>query len=1099
MNRGELAEELGISVSDLIVAASEAGIEPPGEDDELDEETVELIREHAIRERAGELRSDAAAPIDSAEWPPRADLSTDEAEVGGGPPGGAGAKDAYNAVGASRRELTWRELRRRHSRKKVFQKRRDLAIGIIGMSGSGKSAYLYVLGRHAESQTLGSWSFGPRSQEYAEFLTEKHQQLDNWQKTDPGDIPIQYRLFTLTRKNGLKAEKVAVESFDCSGELWRQAFLPGYARQANVTDFTAINTLRTMAAECAGYLILLDAELAGVFFDRMAVLESGEEEGRIYRPVAFALTKADLFALGVDAREDELELYDLLMLRRDPDRREEYERERGASLPARMEAASRFVAKYLPSIHARTKKVRRAAFFSLSCWGRPPEEVSTRVKVGRSIYPVGVGEPLEWVIEQVVEERKRYRKARRVRRLAVALILLAVLIPTVFGLCIWSAGLAAEQGQPDWGKQILIAARRNPVAMLPWARSHLRSAYGMVADGYLRRALTAFRSGNNATASPAFESAFRMASCAGAAGAPVLAEAIEGLVDVAGRTPCDSDVLERVLRTVRQAGQFDTSDLVSSFTACRLAEVDKALLAARIPEAVELLAKLWTDLEKLEIGAPHLDRVREQCLQIYRKNTLRLRHAGLHQQALLLCRSMPATVREGAAGPDADLLEAETRITYGRWLASQQGQQDALQQADTEFRQAVALAPDLDAATSAVPSFISASRVAAQSGRFERAEEAIEYATKWGNTERHAAAIFSCRQDVAGYVQTAAERSVKNGELEEGVKLFDIMARISGPREVADPAFIVFATQALTLAMDDQAGAAEECLDYARTYDASQQSSLMPTIEAVVLVEKAKNLLSTGRPTDALKTLESALEHDPRSLDAKSLKQHVESVSGMTFVPFVGSSKGFYMDSFEVSNEEYARRRGVAVRCSEYSPHPRSPVVEVDWGQAREHAAAIGKRLPSRQEWECAFGTHTYPWGDTWRKGGANTSELRVGKALPPGDLQMERDVSPCGVRYLAGNVSEWTSDRGTTESGQRGRIAMGGDWLSPLANATRTRSRVYVESKTDVNLGFRCACDAVPERARQSDVGTALYRALMASLERMRSRRASTARDARP
>jgi hypothetical protein len=199
------------------------------------------------------------------------------------------------------------------------------------MPGSGKSAYLYVLGRQAGAGTLGYWQIGPLTDEYAAFVHEKHTHLSqDWKKTEPDDVPLHFRLFGLSRRRGLIKEGITVESFDCSGEVWLRAFVPGKAREDRVTDFEAINKLRTMAAECAGFLVILDSELGStvgslheeaekrllewqVIFDRLAWLDSGEKGDRIGRPVAIVLNKADLFTLSEDA-DDDFGLDELIML-----------------------------------------------------------------------------------------------------------------------------------------------------------------------------------------------------------------------------------------------------------------------------------------------------------------------------------------------------------------------------------------------------------------------------------------------------------------------------------------------------------------------------------------------------------------------------------------------------------------------------------------------------------------------------------------------------------------------------------------------------------------------------------------------------------------
>ena len=88
------------------------------------------------------------------------------------------------------------------------------------------------------------------------------------------------------------------------------------------------------------------------------------------------------------------------------------------------------------------------------------------------------------------------------------------------------------------------------------------------------------------------------------------------------------------------------------------------------------------------------------------------------------------------------------------------------------------------------------------------------------------------------------------------------------------------------------------------------------------------------------------------------------------------------------------------------------PVVCVDWYQAQNYCAALGKHLPTEAEWERAAAgrdQRRYPWGD---------DEPRCERAQFDGCGEHTRPVglrpegaTPEGVHDLAGNVSEWVHD----------------------------------------------------------------------------------------
>ena len=101
-----------------------------------------------------------------------------------------------------------------------------------------------------------------------------------------------------------------------------------------------------------------------------------------------------------------------------------------------------------------------------------------------------------------------------------------------------------------------------------------------------------------------------------------------------------------------------------------------------------------------------------------------------------------------------------------------------------------------------------------------------------------------------------------------------------------------------------------------------------------------------------------------------------------------------------------------------------------------------------------------------------------------PGPVSVERyptDVSPYGVRHLAGNAWTWCLDpyqpRPPIEDGERylipdlgeldgGRCGRGGDWYSQLQNVRSARRlRALSGSYRDGSLTFRLCRPLVPSR----------------------------------
>jgi formylglycine-generating enzyme required for sulfatase activity len=204
--------------------------------------------------------------------------------------------------------------------------------------------------------------------------------------------------------------------------------------------------------------------------------------------------------------------------------------------------------------------------------------------------------------------------------------------------------------------------------------------------------------------------------------------------------------------------------------------------------------------------------------------------------------------------------------------------------------------------------------------------------------------------------------------------------------------------------------------------------------------------------------------------------------------------KAFYIDRFEVTEAQYRRflaeTRGSHRLCERNEPPSKEhtpsretwtetdrgtaqmPVVGVDWFDAFSYCAWAGKRLPSEAEWEkAARGTEewTYPWGDRFEKGRANSWEQGRKLRLPVGTF--ESGASPFGAEDMAGNVWEWVSDwyapkwyLDSPKEDPAGpasgsfRAVRGGSCLSDLRGVRTTVRDGNDPAGRYSNFGFRCA-----------------------------------------
>ncbi len=184
----------------------------------------------------------------------------------------------------------------------------------------------------------------------------------------------------------------------------------------------------------------------------------------------------------------------------------------------------------------------------------------------------------------------------------------------------------------------------------------------------------------------------------------------------------------------------------------------------------------------------------------------------------------------------------------------------------------------------------------------------------------------------------------------------------------------------------------------------------------------------------------------------------------------------FVIDRHEVTNRQYRACYGRG-RCSwpasgdaagikDYFVNPAYdmyPVVNIDWDAAAEYCRAQGKRLPTEEEWLVAAVAapmtgrlFTYPWGDVFGGGRANTKEsgrglpALVGSYSPAGD-------SPSGASDMAGNVAEWTA---TVAEGGAGRVVKGGSYRDDGPAAQASAFRIMAAGAVADWIGFRCAAD---------------------------------------
>ena len=197
--------------------------------------------------------------------------------------------------------------------------------------------------------------------------------------------------------------------------------------------------------------------------------------------------------------------------------------------------------------------------------------------------------------------------------------------------------------------------------------------------------------------------------------------------------------------------------------------------------------------------------------------------------------------------------------------------------------------------------------------------------------------------------------------------------------------------------------------------------------------------------------------------------------------------RGVYLDAFligryEATNRQYlefARANGLPFAASWAGGfyergHADFPVAGLRHEEAAAYCAWAGGRLPTEAEWEkAARGTdgRTWPWGDDWLDGRANTAEFDAPGPVTVGSFP--EGVSPYGVADMAGNLEEWVADyyqadyyRVAPDHNPTGptivvnRVRRGGSWAGDAGQARTSYRTSSHGSSPDFRAGFRCAWD---------------------------------------
>jgi formylglycine-generating enzyme required for sulfatase activity len=165
--------------------------------------------------------------------------------------------------------------------------------------------------------------------------------------------------------------------------------------------------------------------------------------------------------------------------------------------------------------------------------------------------------------------------------------------------------------------------------------------------------------------------------------------------------------------------------------------------------------------------------------------------------------------------------------------------------------------------------------------------------------------------------------------------------------------------------------------------------------------------------------------------------------------------KAFYIDKYEVTNEDYKK----FVHDHKFPPgKEKHPVVNVSWHDADTYCKSLGKRLPTEEEWEkAARGTdgREYPWGDGFDSSKLNSRESGINDTTPVGKYEAGKSVY--GVYDMSGNVREWTDDWYDIDD-RIYKVVKGGSYIDDEESVFTFTVRKSIPEDIKAYVGFRCA-----------------------------------------
>jgi serine/threonine-protein kinase len=163
---------------------------------------------------------------------------------------------------------------------------------------------------------------------------------------------------------------------------------------------------------------------------------------------------------------------------------------------------------------------------------------------------------------------------------------------------------------------------------------------------------------------------------------------------------------------------------------------------------------------------------------------------------------------------------------------------------------------------------------------------------------------------------------------------------------------------------------------------------------------------------------------------------------------------------------EFGERRHDLLRLPAFGMDAQSASIYAAW---RSRHTGRSFRLPTEAEWEKAargVDGRIYPWGDRFDAGFCKMRESRPGRPMPEASGSFADDISPFGVRDLAGGVADWVVPTGgdiddSLPGSPRIAVTRGGAWCDWRIDCRLDARRIYQAEECSPRIGFRLARSA--------------------------------------